>query len=422
MNNWYRKRKYLHFDRPVSYAKALEVISNKKEIAQHSFFPFLSFSLPKNKFKLDTETNRKTLKKDTREIKYASHMDAHIYSYYNKAMSCIYEKKLFRHNLGSNVLAFRKIHDSVTNKNKSNIHFAYEAFLKAKNKKPCGIVTFDLSKFFDKINHTLLKKSWCSLLNTTYLPKDHYSVYKSLTKYSYVDKNSVFKIFNITQKTKNKFSTICSPYEFRTLIRNKGLITTHTLKYGIPQGSPLSGLLSNIYMFDFDLEIKQLLNSFSATYYRYCDDILIISPVQFIDQIEKVIYSISKKYFLTTNPDKTTKATFTQNSQPKSKIQYLGFEFDGTNIYIRSSSFQKYFQRYKKYLRKSKLTAKKHNIQRRKKGQPTRSIYRKTLCEKFTSSGKSNFMTYGYRASKIMHSESIRKQLKPINTNIKEKT
>ncbi|WP_257983354.1 reverse transcriptase domain-containing protein, partial [Vibrio parahaemolyticus] len=47
---------------------------------------------------------------------------------------------------------------------------------------------------------------------------------------------------------------------------------------GIPQGSPMSGLLSNIYMIDFDIKLKNYAESLNGKYYRYCDDLLCILP------------------------------------------------------------------------------------------------------------------------------------------------
>jgi len=44
--------------------------------------------------------------------------------------------------------------------------------------------------------------------------------------------------------------------------------------YGIPQGSALSALLSNIYLVDFDEYMFKLGQTIGFIYRRYCDDIL----------------------------------------------------------------------------------------------------------------------------------------------------
>lgn len=46
---------------------------------------------------------------------------------------------------------------------------------------------------------------------------------------------------------------------------------------GIPQGGILSGLLANIYLYDFDLwMIKTLNEKYDLKYIRYADDFLVL--------------------------------------------------------------------------------------------------------------------------------------------------
>jgi retron-type reverse transcriptase len=52
---------------------------------------------------------------------------------------------------------------------------------------------------------------------------------------------------------------------------------------GIPQGSPISALLSNIYMFSFDKHMKNYVDSIGGKYFRYCDDMLLIVPSEYRD-------------------------------------------------------------------------------------------------------------------------------------------
>ncbi len=57
-------------------------------------------------------------------------------------------------------------------------------------------------------------------------------------------------------------------------INNKG-------QKGIPQGSPISALLSNIYMLEFDVLVKEKIMECKGSYFRYCDDILCIIPNEY---------------------------------------------------------------------------------------------------------------------------------------------
>jgi len=41
--NWYKSRGYLHFDRPINQAAALEIVSSPKTVAKHTFYPFIRY-------------------------------------------------------------------------------------------------------------------------------------------------------------------------------------------------------------------------------------------------------------------------------------------------------------------------------------------------------------------------------------------
>ena len=119
--DWFRSRRYLHFDVPVSCKKARNVVSTPSIVARHSFYPFLSFQVVTKKIKKKEKGQGFEPEIKPRPIAYAGHMDSHIYSYYAKGLSSLYEDKLEEYGLGKSVLAFRKLE-------KSNIEFAHEAF------------------------------------------------------------------------------------------------------------------------------------------------------------------------------------------------------------------------------------------------------------------------------------------------------
>ncbi len=77
------------------------------------------------------------------------------------------------------------------------------------------------------------------------------------------------------------------------------------IKKGIPQGSPISAILSNIYMIDFDVKMKEFISKVNGKYYRYCDDILCIAPIVYKSKIEKFIIDNVDLLRLKINDDKT---------------------------------------------------------------------------------------------------------------------
>lgn len=409
--NWHKDRTYLHFDLPVKYEKVSQIVKDSSKVAKHAFLPFITFNIKSYKYQYNPETNKKEKIDKIRNISYSSHLDGHIYSYYASMLSKCYEEKLVAKCLSDNVLAFRKL-------NKNNIDFAKQAFDDIKNFGECSVIALDFSKFFDTLDHKILKEQWCKVLDVKTLPKDHYKVYKSLTKFSVVDRDKVYKLFKISKNNprNNHRKRICSIEEFRNEVRGNKLIVSNSTNKGIPQGSSISALLSNIYMIDFDAIMRNYVNKFGGKYYRYCDDMLIIAPLDKKEEVEAFAKKSISHLNVKINPEKTEKREFKfeENGKLKSDvpIQYLGFIFDGQKILIRSSSIARYYQKMKKGVLLAKKTKIKRNRLREKKGNPTKLLYKKKLYENYSHLGKSNFITYGLRAKKRMEdSPSIKKQI-----------
>lgn len=110
------------------------------------------------------------------------------------------------------------------------------------------------------------------LIGQIKLPKDHFQTFKQLISYAYVDKVSVYtrlvffgpKPVGIGSKIIEGYlapynavpKQLCTGNEFREKIAGgdgrKTIVKKNRKTYGIPQGAPISDLLANIYMIDFD--------------------------------------------------------------------------------------------------------------------------------------------------------------------------
>lgn len=409
--SWYRRRGYLHFDLPIGTKKAISLTSNPSFVKKHSFYPLINYEVSSKKINKDKLSGKLLVKNKMRPIAYSSHVDSHIYAFYAEKLSELYEGTLKDNGLDKSVLAFRNL-------GKSNIDFAYEAFLKIKEMGECSAVALDFSKFFDTLDHNLLKKSWCKLLGQEKLPPDHFNVFKSITKFSTVDKLELYKLFSISKnKPRNQHKRICSSEDFRTKVRAEGLIKPNLCGYGIPQGSLISALLSNIYMLDFDLEMKKYADIHGGYYFRYCDDMLFIMPKSLKNKVAGFAQKHISKLKVRINPDKTEIRQFNKVGnilKADNTLQYLGFIFDGENIYLRSSSLARYSEKMRRGVSLAKQTMRKYNDIRAMKGADEKALYKKKLYSRYTHLGGRNFITYGLRAANKMESNTIKKQLKPL--------
>lgn len=449
-NNWVKKeerasqtkkRRYPHFDPKISFKKNISFFksyfSRKENIVKHSFYPFIRMVIETPRFKktektdIDGEPIRKIIKK-SRPLAYAAHFDAYIYSFYSTLLTERYEKKIKKWGIYNNVLAYLE-------KGECNIEFANEIFEYIKLKGECVALAFDISSFFDGLDHEHLKKMWGCVINKPKLPEDHFKIFKSLTKYTYIDKSDLENEFpHLVKNTKKKIYTekICEPVEFREKIRKKRLIKVNPntigvreshrfgLKCGIPQGSPISACLSNIYMIEFDIKTKKEIDNLKGIYCRYCDDIIVVVDIKDVVHARKFILDEIKNYHLEINDYKTEITFFKKNEKGELRaysekgnfhnLQYLGFEFNGKNIYIRSSSMSRYYKRMTARIRENLKAAYGNNTIGNK-------IFRKKLYKRYTEKGERNFISYAERAAETMKSNSIKKQYKNSMKKVKTK-
>lgn len=413
---WIRRKRYLHFDYPISNtSEALQkiehYITSPEKIAQHSFYPFIDYKISSRKVVRNAQGKLIPKSKD-RPIAFASHLDSQIYRYYSGLLERLYEGEIEKRGLGESVLAFRAL-------GMSNIDFAKQAFDRIREFGNCGVVAVDVTGFFDNLDHEIIKRSWCELLSEPRLPNDHYNVFKSITKFSLVSKDDVYRQLNIPKNNPRAGrKRICTAKEFREQVRKNGLISGNPKETkGIPQGSAISALLSNIYMLDFDETLAEVISEINGAYYRYCDDMLFIVPAEFTSGIEQKVVVEIAKLKLDINTDKTEirrfRITRSGGIISDKPLQYLGFTFDGQQILIRSAALARYSERMKRGVRLAKATKRKNDKMARRSDE-VKPLFKRKLYEKYSHQGRKNFIRYGLRAANKMGSKSIRRQLKPL--------
>lgn len=348
-NDWYKCKPYSHFDTPLTLEDATRLVKSPNLVAKHAFYPLIRYSLKHRRLRV-TEGQKPERDLKLRDISYPAHKDGYIFSYYKYLLNQPYEEWVSSNCLSEAVTAFRKT-------SKNNIKLARDAFETIKNMPECAILATDIEKYFDRIDHNLLKQKWCQFLGEAHLPDDHYAVFKAVTNFSYVHRHKVYNTLRIPHKSNkwqlDRAARLCEPHVFRQKIAAKGLIRRNdglAHSRGIPQGLPISPLLSNMYLCDVDLRMYSIVSGFGGSYWRYCDDILIVAPsAEILRHLRSELVTSLNAMKVQLHPDKTAhiKCSDLLANHP---IEYLGFSFDGVVSTIRPSSIQRFRSRVKKCL------------------------------------------------------------------------
>lgn len=384
----------------------IDVVSKKNEIlgkvrsfnfvSKHNFFPLLHTVILERRYKkakngdnssrAHSHSGESTVKK--RPLHYATHIDSMIFGYYAEMLQKKWLDALEEvEGLSDCVTAYRRIPDPLkSGKYKSTIHFANEVFKEVglRAVESCTVLKFDIESFFSSIDHKELKEAWRSLLAVPTLPADHFNVYRAATRFSYINRDDL-RVSQVTGRgragfdekklaeirKRNVVAFFSSPAEMRTEIKN-GQLRVHKNSFknssgetvGIPQGLPISAVLANLYLIKADAAIlEQVVIGMGGYYRRYSDDIVVICRPDQKEAVKriieksltesKVVVSIPKTeefYFrqeLIDTDDPTTVCYRVGDNVMKKghPLTYLGFEYYGDKILIKSANVAKFYRR-----------------------------------------------------------------------------
>ena len=347
-----------------------------------------------------------------------------------------YEEYLHDKEYSSVAVAYRKIPKSdVADGNKCNIEFAADAFQFIMNNRhrKLSVIIADITSFFDNLDHRILHKQWKMVMGVEDLPLDHYRIYKNLVDYKYVNEDDLFNRFkhkliverykpNDTSRKELKRKRVSKSFNMRhenvvaycyaneffreasDLIRVDKPFNSvirreqgKSDKKGIPQGTPISATLANIYMLDFDARIYDEVSnpSKNAYYQRYSDDIIIVCD----QEDEEFFYNllrteIEQKAYLEIQASKTNIYRYELGKNDNliggivkddvihtnKQLEYLGFAFDGNKVRAKTSGFSKFYRNMKRSFRRGVHFAKKAHI-------PSNSLFEGRLYKRFTHVG-----------------------------------
>ncbi|MBK7214325.1 MAG: hypothetical protein IPH88_13705 [Bacteroidales bacterium] len=488
--DWFKIKKYPHIGKPIKikdYDRISDYVNNPEKVRKHSFLPFIHKTILKRKYRankinlLKNPSGKRRRVKDNpkeRPIYYSSHIDAMVFSKYNSILIEAYEKYIENEPYNESIVAYRKIPVVKGKKgNKCNIDFTKAAFeyIKINQGKKLTVIVADITSFFDSLNHKILKRKWAEVLNHKALPPDHFNLFKTLTRIKYVESAQLFDVYNQTvivergvpcSSTKKEYkkkrinsikyfrekNVISYCYKDEFLKNNLSLIKSKNNKTGIPQGSPISATLANIYMLDFDRVIYEKINLLKGYYQRYSDDIIIVCERQSEEEVISLIRTtINGELAALDIESKKTKLYhfemvdgkykgFAINEKTKEAnynlpLNYLGFSFDGQRVLIKNAGFSKFYRSMKKAFNMAASFAIKSK-------NPDKTIFKSRLYKRFTYKGANrrlifrplksnpkvykvsrefdwgNYLTYVYKANETMkainENNAIRKQSRKV--------
>ncbi|MGM0125387.1 hypothetical protein IGI37_002786 [Enterococcus sp. AZ194] len=415
----YPTKKYLHFDKITSFnSKVEKYVDGFEKNPTHSFLPLIFNEICVEKFrdfKDDPDNENKSrngrkipVKEKIRPIMYASHIDNYIYKHYGLQLNELYNTYVSEKKFDSSVLAYR------TNKHgKNNIHFAAEVINFIAKNPDSFVYVGDYTGFFDNLDHEYLRRMINLLYYDNRMPDHQFKIYKSLTSYSYIHKEDINYFVapddEIYASRKNSYFDDFS--EFRRFKKmnsyhfNDGekVVRTNKEKKGIPQGTAISAIYSNIYMLEIDDFISDLINIWGGIYRRYSDDFIIVIPEisdgQFDNLREEIENNIFVKTKMSIQKEKTNVMYFDGkilrkvDSRAVAKLDYLGFVFDGTNVKMREKSITKFYRTAYKLIKKGEIISK----QKGHTGNRKRLTYRRKLYQNYHQLGERTDIKYHYK-------------------------
>lgn len=429
----FKRKYYAHLDAIRSPDSLFKAIKNPNWVCKHGFLPFVHAVLKTKKRK----GKHQPPEWKPRHIYYASHMDRYVYQWYAHLTAEAYEKHIADNHFDQSPIAYRQ------GLEKNNVHFATEVFRFIRMQKDCFVYISDFTSFFDTLSHKLLKEKLKKIFCVTELPEDHYRIFKSMTRFRYFDLDDIASITG--KKTKELRSKNTKPAQLLTSEQmrakkqqylksniNKDPYSEEVGSVGVPQGSPMSAVYANVYMIDFDKNMKDYVSRIGGIFRRYSDDLICVVPLEneaeLLSILESNIHDARVKI-----SEKKTKFFHIKNGVPfrvinnesgttdkLTPIEYLGLSFDGVSIKLKPGTLNKYY---------NKLNRRLH-LMRQKSIEFGKVIGRKKVYKKLSHLGEANrrhqqilreaespmkernFFTYAYKACEIADDPEIRKQLK----------
>ncbi|WP_144062041.1 reverse transcriptase domain-containing protein [Sphingomonas sp. MM-1] len=333
---------------------------------------------------------------------FASHRDACILSKYSAELVALLDRWYRDNSLDETVIAYRSL-------GLSNYHFARRVQDYVRSQPSLTVMCFDVTGFFDNLDHGRLKERLRWILGGGEIPGDWYAILKAITCYHYVNLDDLKKHDHLAQRIKER-----GHHPLATIGQIKALgvpINKNPNKVGIPQGTPISASFSNLYMTALDMELAVEATKRGALYQRYSDDILIACHPTSANTLEKLVEDRLLAWGLALQKAKTERVTLAGASTLT--FQYLGYQLGHVEAKLRLKSLSRQWRTVKRALKKTERVGSSAVAAGKAK-----QIYTRKLNVRFTDAGPRNFLAYADRSADTLESGSLRKQVKRLRRHV----
>jgi hypothetical protein len=212
--------------------------------------------------------------------------DRLIISFINKYLTEVFDSYFYPKSF-----AFRAVQINGDDKKVLTHHDSIQAILDYKKQhkgKRLWVSECDISKFYDSVHHSIVKKQFKRLIGKVKKDKpDEYDIRAVRIFYKYLDSYSFVKNvlpYNDCDRTdywqeKHKIPGGYFGWVEDNLIKLGFFRKVKNAKIGVPQGGAISGLIANLVLDYTDTQILNIKIP-NLLYVRFCDDMVIIHPSQ----------------------------------------------------------------------------------------------------------------------------------------------
>ena len=236
------------------------------------------------------------------------------------------------------------------------------------------------------------------LLGVEELPAIHNRLFRAATRYSEVKRLSLERGPAAEKLIDNNLRQLSrDDGRLRRELAAARLIRPNRKGKGVPQGLPCSGVLSNIYMMEFDETMAKAAAEVGGLYIRYADDLFLACPnegdVHALEALVRRQFDDSLE--LEAKESKTER--FAKADPSHNRVSYLGIDYRDGVIHLRESSVLHFERKLSRYIKSYVFST-----MPRKHAQPSL----KKLRAKYGHTGTRSFYAYSRRVKLAFDSDA----------------